>query len=224
VVLVSQSTGSSSGKTARRRLGDLQVQAIQRQLTDLMRGVGTTGSGRTVASTDSLDFQRFLGQGSFGVAELYTHKADNADVVRKRIPVRALESHELSTLLNEVAHSAALRHEYVVEFYGACIEDGLLDGVALSLFLEFAQGGTLAEAIDSAEARDGRLPTAWVTCWLSQICSAVAFMHTMGMLHRDLTAHNMFLTSVGDIRVGDLGLSKKLSRTASVALESSCGR
>ena len=68
----------------------------------------------------------------------------------------------------------------------------------------------MTDVIDTAEKQQGRISTAWVRYWLAQICAAIGHMHLRGVLHRDLSSSNIFLTSEGDVRVGDLGLSKKL--------------
>ena len=44
--------------------------------------------------------------------------------------------------------------------------------------------------------------------WIVQLGSAVSYMHSQRVLHRDLSACNVFLSAAGDIKVGDFGLSK----------------
>jgi serine/threonine protein kinase len=41
----------------------------------------------------------------------------------------------------------------------------------------------------------------------AQIVDAVAFFHSMGVLHRDMKLANCFITEEGQVKVGDFGLS-----------------
>ena len=84
---------------------------------------------------------------------------------------------------------------------------------ALHIVLEYADGGSLLGRI--AQLRDGggqrrRFASPVVTAWLAQLASAVMYMHSKKILHRDLSSDNIFHRANGDVLVGDLGLSKKV--------------
>ena len=44
-----------------------------------------------------------------------------------------------------------------------------------------------------------------------QVCSALHYMHSKRTMHRDIKPSNIFLTESGDVKLGDLGLSRLLS-------------
>eukprot|EP00983_Pelagomonas_calceolata_P106973 1159292-Pelagomonas_calceolata.AAC.2 len=44
-----------------------------------------------------------------------------------------------------------------------------------------------------------------------QICSAMVHMHNRRMMHRDLKPHNIFIAGDGNLKLGDLGLSRYFS-------------
>ena len=56
-------------------------------------------------------------------------------------------------------------------------------------------------------------PSARVTGWLSQLASALLHMHRNSILHRDLTCENILVMSKSRVKIGDLGLSRILSKT-----------
>ena len=72
------------------------------------------------------------------------------------------------------------------------------------LVLEFCSMGDLYEAI-----RLGRGPreTDNVRDFMLQLVDAVGYMHSKGMYHRDIKPENIFLTSSGDMKLGDFGLA-----------------
>ena len=46
---------------------------------------------------------------------------------------------------------------------------------------------------------------------MRQIASALAYLHSRGLVHRDLKPENVLLTSNGDIKLADFGLARKYS-------------
>ena len=42
--------------------------------------------------------------------------------------------------------------------------------------------------------------------WFVQICLALKYVHDRKILHRDLKTQNIFLTSKGEIKIGDFGI------------------
>lgn len=49
--------------------------------------------------------------------------------------------------------------------------------------------------------------------WFLQIAFALSYIHSKKILHRDIKASNIFLTSLGFVKLGDFGISKILEGT-----------
>lgn len=160
-----------------------------------------------------------LGRGTFGQALLMKSWRTGLKLVAKRLQLEGTARAEVEKLENEVRVCARLRHPNIVHYLGTFVREG-----KLLICLEYAAGGTLAARIDHRrESDEGPFEVDVATTWIAQIASAVSYMHSMHVLHRDLSAANVFLSAAADIKVGDFGLSKEGTSSVSVMGKTVCG-
>ncbi|XP_032578049.1 serine/threonine-protein kinase Nek8-like [Drosophila sechellia] len=143
-----------------------------------------------------------VGQGSFGIAILYRCKSDGHQIVFKQINLSELTPPGRDLAMNEVEVFSKLHHPNIVSYLGSFIKDN-----TLLIEMEYADGGTLAQII--AE-RQGKLhfPERYIIAVFEQISSAINYMHSENILHRDLKTANVFLNRRGIVKIGDFGISK----------------
>ena len=131
-------------------------------------------------------------------------------IVVKRIGLGGVKGRGTALLTNEVKLLAMLRHRHIVRFRGAFCEPR-----HLCILLDFCAGGSLNNAIDKQRERAARtsegFETSTVTLWLAQLASAVLYMHSHGVLHRDISLNNVFLDFYANLVIGDLGLAKRVA-------------
>src|SRR5271154_2484860 len=72
------------------------------------------------------------------------------------------------------------------------------------LAMKLVAGQTLADEMKTADAP--RLLQAFV-----QVCQAVGFAHSRGVIHRDLKPANVMVGAFGEVQVMDWGLAKELT-------------
>lgn len=150
-----------------------------------------------------------LGRGHFGTVFLLRSPETGDMVVSKQIRVEGISADEMQKVENERRILERLQHEHVISFFCSWFESEELHGACvLNLVMEYAEGGTLGEQISSRAAAQSPFPTSLVHRWTSQLCSALQHVHSQWVLHRDLKTHNVFLTSSGDLKLGDFGISK----------------
>jgi eukaryotic-like serine/threonine-protein kinase len=73
----------------------------------------------------------------------------------------------------------------------------------LILLMEFVDGQTL-ESLLSA----GHLPLDIGVAYIKQILLALRYAHERGIVHRDITPANVLITTTGEVKMSDFGLSK----------------
>ena len=76
-------------------------------------------------------------------------------------------------------------------------------GGCVFLALDWYRGGTLKDRLSA----DGPLPVCAVGAVARTLLAALRDVHAAGIVHRDLKPGNVFLTELGDPRLGDFGIA-----------------
>uniref|UniRef100_A0A182Y841 non-specific serine/threonine protein kinase n=1 Tax=Anopheles stephensi TaxID=30069 RepID=A0A182Y841_ANOST len=145
---------------------------------------------------------RSVGQGSFGTAILYERQSDGQQVVMKQIALSNLAKPEREMAMNEVDVFSKLHHPNIIAYLGSSVRGDLL-----LIEMEYADGGTLAQMLAERNQSEP-LPERFVLNIFEQLTSAISYMHSQNILHRDLKTANVFLHGKGTVKVGDFGISK----------------
>jgi TolB-like protein len=105
-------------------------------------------------------------------------------------------------VLDEARRMARLRHEHVVQVYGAEEHDG-----RVGLWMELVRGTSLEQLV-----RDrGALGANEASLIGLDICAALAAVHGSGLLHRDVKAQNVMREDGGRIVLMDFGTGEDLA-------------
>eukprot|EP00754_Rhynchopus_humris_P014116 Rhum_TRINITY_DN14369_c5_g9::Rhum_TRINITY_DN14369_c5_g9_i1::g.86702::m.86702/K08857/NEK1_4_5; NIMA (never in mitosis gene a)-related kinase 1/4/5 len=159
---------------------------------------------------DKYELVKKVGTGSFGSAFLYHRLKDNQPVVLK---VLHTEPEQRPRVINEIKILKALRHSNITAFHEAWRE-----GDFIYICMEYADGGDLKKAIARKRASGVPFTEDVVRSWVLQLASALYYIHSAHVLHRDLKAANVFLTHAQQVvKLGDFGISKQLSRSEEYA-------
>ena len=106
----------------------------------------------------------------------------------------------------EVRRLVQLEHSHIVPIYDA----GRLEGVPYAV-LAFLTGGNLEQRLAGRGAgAPRRLPAADLRAWLPDVAGALDFIHSQGVVHRDVKPANILFDSAGSAHMSDFGLSKAL--------------
>ncbi len=165
------------------------------------------------AQVGSILRDRFLLQdkisgGSMGVVykaldrRLAEAGTDQANVAIKILsPELAEDGHALRALQQEAAKTRCLVHPNIVRFIDLDRDDELY-----FLILEWLDGRTLADILDSADARSIDLEAAFRI--VRQIGDALDYAHRCGIVHADIKPGNIMIMPNGDAKLFDFGVAR----------------
>ena len=144
-----------------------------------------------------------MGKGAFGAAVLFRRKIDSLMVIIKEVNMLELTASDRQMALNEVSILATMDHPNIIAYHDSFERDGVL-----MIEMEYADGGNLA---DFLAKRKAPIEERDILDVFSQMVSAIRYMHSRHVLHRDLKTANIFLTKEGMVKIGDFGISKMLN-------------
>ena len=124
-----------------------------------------------------------------------------------------LSDKEKKNALNEVRILASIEDPCVVGYKEAFFDEKTN---SLCLIMEYADDGDLYERIkrqkekkrDVRELKDRFFKEEFVWRVLIQVLKGLKRLHEMEILHRDMKSANVFLCRSGDVKLGDLNVSK----------------
>ena len=149
---------------------------------------------------------KLIGKGNYGKAYLVKRMEDNNLYVNKIIDMSQFTKEQLESALHEAEILKSLQHPNIIR----CI-DFFVDDKKLCLVTEYADLGDLSKIIKYQILSGYYFCEEIILNWFTQLCFAIKYIHSKNILHRDLKLSNIFLTSKGNIKLGDFGIAKILT-------------
>uniref|UniRef100_A0A1A8F740 Serine/threonine-protein kinase PLK n=1 Tax=Nothobranchius korthausae TaxID=1143690 RepID=A0A1A8F740_9TELE len=145
---------------------------------------------------------KLLGKGGFARCYEMTDLSNNKMYAVKVIPQsRVSKPHQRDKITNEIELHRTLSHKHVVKF-----SHYFEDQENIYIFLELCSRKSLAHIWKARHT----LTEPEVRYYLKQIISGLKYLHSRGILHRDLKLGNFFVNENMELRLGDFGLAAKL--------------
>ncbi|GMR34946.1 hypothetical protein PMAYCL1PPCAC_05141 [Pristionchus mayeri] len=160
---------------------------------------------------DDLETIRLVSNGAYGAVYLVRHRE-----TRQRFALKKMNKQTLM-LRNQIDQVFAERdiltmtdNPFVVSFYGS-----FETRHHLCMLMEYVEGGDCASLLKNA----GTLPIDLMKLYVAETILAIEYLHSYGVVHRDLKPDNLLITAMGHIKLTDFGLSKigLMNRTTLVA-------
>ncbi|KAL3979965.1 hypothetical protein ACER0C_018515 [Sarotherodon galilaeus] len=141
-----------------------------------------------------------IGEGSTGIVCIATEKHSGKQVAVKKMDLRKQQRREL--LFNEVVIMRDYHHENVVDMYNS-----YLVGDELWVVMEFLEGGALTDIVTHTRMNEEQIATVCLS-----VLKALSYLHTQGVIHRDIKSDSILLTSDGRIKLSDFGFCAQVSK------------
>lgn len=144
-----------------------------------------------------------IGRGSFGSVYLALNVTTGEMLAVKQVVVHgeaARNSEGLEALHKEVETMRYLDHLNIVQYLGFEQKK-----TTYSLFLEYVAGGSISSCLKAY----GKFDEPLVKFITRQVLEGLKYLHSNGILHRDLKADNLLLEIDGTCKISDFGISKK---------------
>ncbi|CAN5229393.1 hypothetical protein BH09ACT8_BH09ACT8_24840 [soil metagenome] len=108
----------------------------------------------------------------------------------------------------EAQNAAALNHSAIVAVYDTG-EAETPTGLLPYIVMEYVDGVTLRDIVHD----DGPVEPAYATEVIADVCHALHFSHTHGIIHRDVKPANIMIDKAGAVKVMDFGIARALADT-----------
>jgi class 3 adenylate cyclase len=181
------------------------ARAVKDALTTSMLQLKALESGRAPDAPEvhvkGYAIHRRIGTGGMSEVFLGSHPRFGQEVVLKLVNTHQRGQPDLlQRFVNECALLSRIHHPNVVRIF----EQGFSDDFAY-LSMEFFASGDLSQRLKS-----GKFAPQQAVQWLGQAAEALAVIHAMGIVHRDVKPQNFMLRADSSLALTDFGIAKMI--------------
>ncbi|TDH65930.1 hypothetical protein CCR75_008434 [Bremia lactucae] len=172
-------------------------------------GISVGDSSHTLSDGKTIHYsaERIIGNGSFGVVfQATVEETGEIVAIKKVLQDKRFKNRELQIMRQ-------LHHVNIVQLKHCFYCNGEKpDELYLNLVLEFIPDTVYGVARQLQKAKQ-YMPVVLVKLYIYQICRALAYIHTMGICHRDIKPQNLLLDPRSHVvKLCDFGSAKVLQK------------
>lgn len=137
--------------------------------------------------------------------------------IKRILPSIAADSEIIQMFVDEAKLAVRLSHPNIARIFDLGVEDG-----DYFIAMEYVDGRSLLSLTERWRAHGPRLPLGATCRVLCEVADALDYAHCardasgrpLGIIHRDVSPHNVLLSFEGDVKVIDFGLAKAENRVS----------
>jgi len=146
-------------------------------------------------------FKQCIGQGAYGSVWLASHRKTNFELAVKVVP---MSDHGKLAIEKEVEILKKCKSPYVLFYYGTCSKAS-----EVWILMDYC---TLGSVKDIMKLIVEPLEEAHTQYICVGILKGLIYLHSRDIIHLDVKAANVMLTSNGQVKLGDFGVSEQLRK------------
>src|SRR3990167_2782448 len=143
-----------------------------------------------------------IGKGAMGFVYKGLDLTRGNIVALKQILRTHLKAEQLQTIHSEIELLKKLNHEHIVKYV-----DFISTESHLNIILEYVEIGSFDRIIKSL----GPIQEDLLAFYVRQILSGLDYLHSQGIVHRDIKGANLLFTKRGVVKVADFGVAARLT-------------
>jgi len=160
-----------------------------------------------------------------GMAEIFLARSASLGgitrrcVIKRILPEYSSDPDFVNMFIDEARITVELEHRNIVRLF----DFGQIAGTYY-MAMEYVDGFDLVDVLRTNAHGGTRLPTPIATFIARELCLGLDHAHTktdyrgksLGIVHRDVSPHNIFLSRLGEVKIGDFGIASaqnKMSQT-----------
>ncbi|XP_058461215.1 testis-specific serine/threonine-protein kinase 3-like [Malaya genurostris] len=159
-----------------------------------------------------------IGKGSFSSVRLAKWISKNQNVTTLACKVidvgKGTEEFVKKFFPRELNVLMKIRHPHIIKIHSILKRERIV-----FIFMDYAEGGDLLKFIN----KNGPLKEVQAKLWFAQLVSAVRYLHSIDIAHRDLKCENILLTKKGVIQLADFGFARECGEQHGNFSETYCG-
>lgn len=153
-------------------------------------------------SMSAFEIIKVLGRGYFGKVMLCKRiGTNNYYAIKSVAKERLIQEKKLQTIMTEKDALRKANHPFITKIYFSFQSTS-----KFYLGLEYAPGGDLNKQIEEK----GRINIEDVRIYAAEVSIAIQYLHSIGVIYRDIKPENILVAADGHIKLSDFGLTKIL--------------